>query len=228
MPKEVSEINAIALKFQSTESEKSFNEIYDKLYYPILNFSRKYLLNFFKYNPNVAYREAPDVCNKTFVRVYQKIEQFNPEYQFTTWIYTIAKNLCLHTINKHKKEKLQPFDFNIPVLTEEANTGAFNFAEDVELWSTENYELEEYEENRIFQHILQEGLDKMDEVYRNILIEHEFNDMKYREIADKYDMNINTVKTRIRRSRQDLEENCQRIRKKYEDKGILNKNTVYA
>src|SRR5699024_2406769 len=126
-----SKINAIALEFQRTGLESDFNKIYEQLYYPILNFYKNFLLNFFKYNPEVAYREAPDVANEAFVRAYTKIDQFNPMYQFTTWIYTIAKNLCLHKIKKYKKRKHVSFDFTIPSFAEEGKADSFGFGDEV-------------------------------------------------------------------------------------------------
>lgn len=38
--------------------------------------------------------EAEDLAQETFVRVFQNRQKFNPEYRFTTWLYTIATNLA--------------------------------------------------------------------------------------------------------------------------------------
>lgn len=37
---------------------------------------------------------AYDLVQETFTRVYFKANQFNPSYKFSTWVYTIALNLC--------------------------------------------------------------------------------------------------------------------------------------
>jgi len=38
--------------------------------------------------------EAEDVAQDSFVRVFQNRKKFNPQYRFTTWLYTIATNLA--------------------------------------------------------------------------------------------------------------------------------------
>ena len=45
-------------------------------------------------------------------------------------------------------------------------------------------------------------MDRLPEQYKGILIDREINEMKYSEIADKYGLEINTVKTRIIRARE--------------------------
>ncbi len=41
------------------------------------------------------------------------------------------------------------------------------------------------------------------------MIDRELNDMKYKHIADKYGININSVKTRIKRARMQIIDNNQ-------------------
>ena len=50
-----------------------------------------------------SYSDADDLTQETFIRAYQKLEQFNPEKKFFTWLYTISINL----IRNHLKRKQQ-------------------------------------------------------------------------------------------------------------------------
>ena len=44
--------------------------------------------------------EAKDVVQETFIRVWQRIRDYDQEKAFTTWVYTIASRLCL---DRHKR-----------------------------------------------------------------------------------------------------------------------------
>ena len=46
--------------------------------------------------------QARDLTQETFVRVYENLHQFRGESNIKTWIYTIAKNLCLRSLKKRK------------------------------------------------------------------------------------------------------------------------------
>ena len=46
--------------------------------------------------------EAKDMVQDTFIRVWQHIGEYDLEYTFSTWLYTIASRLCMDRL-KHKK-----------------------------------------------------------------------------------------------------------------------------
>ena len=46
--------------------------------------------------------EAKDVVQDTFIRVWQRIGDYDPQKSFTTWLYTIASRLCLDRL-KHTR-----------------------------------------------------------------------------------------------------------------------------
>ncbi|MHB8139135.1 MAG: RNA polymerase sigma factor [Smithellaceae bacterium] len=48
-----------------------------------------------------SYSDADDLTQETFIRAFQKLEQFQPDKKFFTWLYTIGVNL----IRNHLKEK---------------------------------------------------------------------------------------------------------------------------
>jgi uncharacterized protein YjcR len=58
----------------------------------------------------------------------------------------------------------------------------------------------------VYEKVLKEinGLSKF---YKEIMIDRELNGMKYKQIAEKYNININSVKTRIKRARMQIIDN---------------------
>lgn len=47
--------------------------------------------------------EAKDVVQETFIRVWQRIGDYNPQKPFTTWLYTIASRLCLDHLKQMRR-----------------------------------------------------------------------------------------------------------------------------
>lgn len=52
--------------------------------------------------------EARDATQDTFVKAWIKRQSYNPEYQFSTWIYRIAGNVCCDRLRSLKRKKFQP------------------------------------------------------------------------------------------------------------------------
>ena len=57
--------------------------------------------------------EAKDVVQETFIRVWQRIGDYNPQKPFTTWLYTIASRLCLDHLKQMRRILLLPEDESV-------------------------------------------------------------------------------------------------------------------
>src|SRR2546425_6148685 len=80
---------------------KAFEELVNKYKQPVMN---------------VIYRtlgdatEAEDVAQNVFVQVYKSADRYRVSAKFTTWLFTIARNLCLNEIrrrSRHPSESLE-------------------------------------------------------------------------------------------------------------------------
>lgn len=67
----------------------ALNEIMRRWKAPLLHFMKRYL-------PSEA--QALDLAQETFVRVYQARDRFDSRAKFSTWLFTIAANLCKNRI----------------------------------------------------------------------------------------------------------------------------------
>jgi len=47
-------------------------------------------------------REAEDIAQEIFIKVYHSKDSYTPKAKFTTWLYTICKNTCLNELRKRK------------------------------------------------------------------------------------------------------------------------------
>ena len=57
--------------------------------------------------------EAKDVVQETFIRVWQRIGDYNPQKPFTTWLYTIASHLCLDRLKQMRRILPLPEDESV-------------------------------------------------------------------------------------------------------------------
>lgn len=48
------------------------------------------------------HHETEDVCQATFVKAYECLASYSPQYAFSTWLFTIAYRKCLNNIRKKK------------------------------------------------------------------------------------------------------------------------------
>ena len=91
----------LALEFKKTRSEKTYNELYHKMRPGLWS----YINNIVK-DPIIA----DDIASTTLTTVYLKIDQYNEDYQITTWAYRIAYNECIGWIRfRNKKISMNVF-----------------------------------------------------------------------------------------------------------------------
>ena len=57
----------------------------------------------FLYQKTSDHHIAQDLLQSTFVTAYRKLHRYNPQYAFTTWVYTIASRLA---INHFRRKRL--------------------------------------------------------------------------------------------------------------------------
>ena len=57
--------------------------------------------------------EAKDVVQETFIRVWQKIGDYDVRRPFATWLYTIASRLCIDRIKRGRRLVPMPDDESV-------------------------------------------------------------------------------------------------------------------
>ncbi len=134
---------------------------------------------------NAAYRilgnidDAADVTQTVFMKAFERLDQYNPEYKFFSWIYRIAVN---ESINLHNRNK------NLQSLEDEDIAGVSNPEEDVDA-------------NKLSR-IIQAGLMELQDDYRVVVVLRHFSDMSYRDISVVLHIPEKTVKSRLYSARQ--------------------------
>lgn len=133
---------------------------------------------------------AEEILSTVFEKIYLKIDTYNDVFSFKTWIYRIASN---ETGNLLKRErKYIACDFNTDLDGDEVYISDIYEAFD----KVNNQEV--YDHNiDLNNDLVKDFMEELDEKHRGIMIDREVNKMSYKDIADKYEIKENTVKTRI-------------------------------
>ena len=185
----------LAENFVATKSEADYLQLYKKVK-PGL---RSYI---FKTVKDSA--AAEDILTNTLTKLWTKIEQYDPQYQITTWLYRIAFNECLGYIRernrKYSLDSMQEFGLDVEESTGRITSNISELMEDYEMKSEADYLAEDAELDRMYESTLV-AMDKLKPIYKNILVDRIVNEMKYEDLADKYKLPLQTIKNRIRRGR---------------------------
>jgi len=138
---------------------------------------------------------AEEVADETFIKAFYDIEKFNGDKgQFSTWLFTIAKNILIQKIKI--KNKFQSID-------KEYNGSGSTLADFLE--SDDDF-YKDVKNDSISKKIelVKEEMSKLPEKYAMVLIMREIDNLSYQEIADILDFNLNTVKSQIKQGREIL------------------------
>jgi RNA polymerase sigma-70 factor (ECF subfamily) len=146
---------------------------------------------------------ANDLLSNVLVKLWTKIDQYNPEWQITTWLYKIAYNESLGYIKeRNKKSSLDQLkDFGIQfgengIIRE----GAAGLLLEYEQKSEDDFIEEDNELMYQYESALK-AIVALKPMYKEIMEDRLLKNMKYEDIAEKHRVNLQTVKNRIRRGK---------------------------
>lgn len=130
--------------------------------------------------------DVDDLMQEAFMKAYLKIGQYNPKYDFGAWIYTIARNTFVDFSRTRKSNAINPD--NIPLESGKAPQISAPTPEDYIINAQQRSQIERY-------------ISILPEDYRKLFELRFIDEYSYEEIAEKLDMKLGTVKTRIFRVR---------------------------
>lgn len=134
-----------------------------------------------------------DICSRTFEKAFRQIKTYDPsKSQFNTWLLTIARNTALDTLDHENRARRQMVYLD----DENRQTSAMvSRIEDGDDTALENI-IHEEDQDRT-----QKCIEGLPQLYREIARMRLVDGLQYKEIAEELDMELNTVRTRIRRAK---------------------------
>ena len=148
------------------------------------------LLNYILKISNISREDGEDILQEVFIKAYQNLNDFDLNYKFSNWIYSIARNA---TISAFRKKKVRPQT----VSWEDKDLN--NILEST--LDVENTSLQKLTYKQILKIINQMPLK-----YKDVLILKFMEGKDYREISDILHKPMGTIATLINRAKKSLKQ----------------------
>jgi RNA polymerase sigma-70 factor (ECF subfamily) len=155
-----------------------------------------------KYQPRImsvlygflkTHSDAEDLTQQTFIKAWTNLDKFRGDSSFYTWIYRITVNTSKNfLVSKKRKSELLNSD-----LSEEAS---------YEIEPVETYSPEDLLQATQLQKVITETFDQLGEDTRTALTLRELDGLSYEQIADVVNCPVGTVRSRIFRGREVIDE----------------------
>jgi RNA polymerase sigma-70 factor (ECF subfamily) len=142
------------------------------------------------------YDDAQDIAQEAFIRVFNSINSFRGEANFSTWIYRIVTNVFL---DERKKQRVRDHG-SLDEYLELEDSSVARQIEDPSPGPEASVEQRERNE------VVGQAVLALPENQRVMIALYHFQGRSYEEIADVMQLPIGTVKSRLNRARLALKE----------------------
>lgn len=139
--------------------------------------------------------EALDVVQESFIKSYRAIQSFRGDSAFYTWLFRIAVNTAKNYLATQKR---RPPQYDVDAVEAE-QYGGENRLKDRD--TPENELLRDEIQNTV-----QQAMDKLPDDLRTAIVLREMEGLSYEEIAQVMDCPIGTVRSRIFRARDAIDQ----------------------
>jgi len=136
--------------------------------------------------------EAEDAAQETAIKVYRNLHLFRGDSQFRTWVLSIARNEGLGRLRRAENRREDSLD----ALTED-QAGDFTPAI-LMIWREVPAEALERKELGT---LLRQAIEGLPEIYRNVVLLRDIEEMDVREAAAALGITEGAVKVRLHRAR---------------------------
>ena len=178
----------IQLVKETLKNQDNFSLIISRYKLPLRRYIRRIT--------NIHDEEIDDLLQEIFISVYQNLNSFNQDLQFSSWIYRIAHNKTINYWRKNKKES--------------SNISVEEHLSFIESIFNHEHILEdlEKEENKI---LITRALNNLDQKYYDVLVLKFLENKDYNEISDILEKPMGSIATLINRGKKQLKKEVEKI-----------------
>lgn len=134
--------------------------------------------------------DAMDLTVETFAKAFEKLDKYQPDYAFSTWLFRVATN---NSIDFIRKKKLQTTSIH-GMTDEDGDEHTLQIRADVLNPEETSIKKQQTEELRLL-------IASLPIRYRNLITLRYFDELSYEEIAQQLDLPLGTVKAQLFRAR---------------------------
>ena len=141
--------------------------------------------------------EAEDLAQNVFVQVYKSADRYRAEAKSSTWLFTIARNLCLNEIRRRSRHPAESMELT----QREDEDQPLRQYEDVRTFSAPETLMQDELQRKI-----QEALADLPENQRTAILLYREDEMSYEDIAEVLGCSLSATKSLIHRGREVLKQ----------------------
>lgn len=154
------------------------------------------VINFiFRSVPDPA--EAEDLAQNTFVQAWKARQRYQVSAKFTTWLFTIARNLTLNELRRRSRHEHESID---------SPAGGGEMAAARQFEDRESKSAPEHLLRREIEHRVAEAVADLPEAQRTAILLCQDEDVSYEEIAKVLGASLSATKSAIFRARETLKQ----------------------
>jgi len=135
--------------------------------------------------------DADDLTIEAFGRAFKKLDQYTPNYAFSTWLFKIASNNAIDFLRKKKLNNTISMDTR----NENSDYDASNLVRSTHLNPEEFYIKKQKVE------MVRAVIDKLKPKYKELVELFYFQELSHEEISEKLNLPIGTIKAQLFRAR---------------------------
>jgi RNA polymerase sigma-70 factor, ECF subfamily len=178
-----------ALMLRAKRGDRAaFTELVEKWKQPVMNFVFGTLRD---------ETESEDVAQNTFVQVWKSRSRYERTAKFSTWLFTIARNLCLNEIRRRSRHPAESLE---ETHSEHDDQPSRQYEDKKISLATENVLHGELAKK------IEEALAELPENQRTAILLCQRDDVSYEEIAEILGCSLSATKSIIFRGREALKE----------------------
>jgi RNA polymerase sigma-70 factor (ECF subfamily) len=140
--------------------------------------------------------DALDLSQEIFVKVFQALSRYNPEFKFSTWLFRIAGNAAIDHL---RKRRLRTVPLEAPEPSGQGRVSSFEYR---------SADLDPYSDLRNSERgqAIARAIARLPPEFRELITLRHFTGLSYEEIAEIKQMPLGTVKNKLFRARTVLKE----------------------
>ena len=166
----------------------AFAQLVDKYKQPVMNLAYRMLRDL---------SEAEDLAQNVFLQVHKSAHRYEVSSKFSTWLFTIARNLSLNEIRRRSRHPAEPLDAPHP----EQEDQPLRQFEDQKTFSPPQSLLHGELEQKI-----EQALTDLPENQRTAIVLCRQDDLSYEDIARVLGCSLSATKSLIHRGRETLKQ----------------------
>jgi RNA polymerase sigma-70 factor, ECF subfamily len=136
---------------------------------------------------------AEDVLQETWLKVVRSAQDYEPKARFTTWLYTLARNLCVDRARREKLRQADPLDAPRPAFASQGDKRT-----PAEFLVDPGPVPDRAAHNARIRPLLERALLSLPDEQREVFLLREYSGLPFREIAEVTGVSENTAKSRMR------------------------------